>query len=419
MSELTVGVVASPRQWRSELQSHVRNHVVGVRLKILREPRTALDEHLDVMAVDDVASFLTPGTVKRLRERGVRIVGVFDPSEHEGQGERYLLDMGVDLTVPATATAEQLLGALTSFGTVAQVSDEIAALEAAFGEPPPSADAVLAAQGGVTVVSGASDSPGATEIAIALAGVLAARRERTLLLDADDVAPSVARRLLFNLDPNILTALDDVHYGAGTLRSSVGVRQGTAPGSVHFAAIPGLANVADWNLIRDGDLLTLIDELERAWDHVIVNAGPHLEDLGAGLGPDRFGASRATVSRADRLIGVCSASPLGVLRLLDWAADARALQPDVPIWVVVNRAPKSSYKRAELDQELRQNIAPEILAGVSFVPHDERVADAVWNGAPVSRGPFTKAVSELAKIVPATALAGGRRAHARARRGRA
>lgn len=418
MTELTVGVVASPRQWRSDLQSHVRNHVVGVRLKILREPRTALDEHLDVMAVDDVASFLTPGTVKRLRERGVRIVGVFDPSEHEGQGERYLLDMGVDLTVPATASAEQLLGALSSFGTVAQVSDEIAALEAAYGAPPPAVEPVPAA-GGVTVVSGASDSPGATEIAIALAGALAARRERTILVDADDVAPSVARRLLFNLDPNILTALDDVHYGAGTLRNSVGVRQGTAPGSVHFAAIPGLANAADWNLIRDGDLITLIDELERAWDHVVINAGPHLEDLGAGMGPDRFGASRATVSRADRLIGVCSASPLGVLRFLDWAAEARALQPDVPIWVVVNRAPKSSYKRAELEQELRQNIGPEILAGLSFVPHDDRVADAVWDGAPVARGPFTKAVGELARIVPITAAAAGRRAHARARRGRA
>jgi hypothetical protein len=76
MTELTAGVVASPREWRSALQSHIRNHVVGVRLKILREPRTALEEHLDVVAVDDVVSFLTPGTVKRLRERGVRIVGV-------------------------------------------------------------------------------------------------------------------------------------------------------------------------------------------------------------------------------------------------------------------------------------------------------------------------------------------------------
>ena len=413
MPELTIGVVASPRQWRNDLQSYVRNHVVGVRLKVLREPRTALEEHLDVMAVDDVASFLTPGTVKRLRERGVRIVGVFDPGEHEGQGERYLIDMGVDLTVPATASAEELVAALSSFGTAAQLGDEIAALEAAFGDSPPAAESVPV-PGGVTVVSGASDSPGATEIAIALAAALAGRKERTILLDVDEVAPTVARRLLFNLDPNILTALDEVHYGTGEPRRSLGVRQGSAPGPVHFAAIPGLANVGDWNLVRPGDLLTLVDELQKAWDHVVVNAGSRLEDLRGGLGLDRFGVSRAAVGRADRLVGVCSPSPLGVLRFLDWAADARVLAPDVPIWVVINRAPRSGFKRAELEQELRQNMAPELLAGVSFVPDDDRVARAAWDGAPVPRGPFTKAVRDLAHMIPAVTAGRGRRV---ARRG--
>ena len=406
MTELTVGVVASPRQWRSELQSHIRNHVVGVRLKVLREPQKALEEHLDVMAVDDVASFLTPGTVKRLRERGVRIVGVYDPSELEGQGERFLLEMGVDLTVPATASAEQLLAALSSFGTVAQVSEEIAALEAAFGEPTPSQPAPM---GAVTVVSGATDSPGATEIAVAVADALGGRRERTLLLDVDEVAPTVARRLLFNLDPNILTAIDEIHYGGGAIRQSIGVRQPSAPGAVAFAAIPGLANVSDWGLVRDSDVLTLIDELAREWDHVVVNAGSRLEDLAGGLGVDRYGASRTAVARADRLIAVCSASPLGVLRVLDWAADAHALAPDVPLWVVVNRAPRSSYKRAELEQELRQNTAPEMLAGVSFVPEDERVAQAAWDGAPVRKGPFTRAVRDLVRMIPPVAVAAGRR----------
>ena len=40
-------------------------------------------------------------------------------------------------------------------------------------------------------------------------------------------------------------------------------------------------------------------------------------------------------------------------------------------------------------------MAPELLAGVWFLPDDPRVEEAGWRGAPLGRGPFAKAVEDL------------------------
>jgi hypothetical protein len=109
VNELTVGVVASTRAWRNDLQAYVRNHVSGVRMVVLREPRAILDEDFDVVVIDDVASLLNKLTIKRLRQRGIAIVGVHDPDEDDGAGARLLAELGVDLTVTAATSAEELL----------------------------------------------------------------------------------------------------------------------------------------------------------------------------------------------------------------------------------------------------------------------------------------------------------------------
>ena len=66
MSDITIGIVASSREWRTVLQAHVRDHVAGIRVQILREPRLALELDLDVVIIDDTSSFLTKDKVVRL-----------------------------------------------------------------------------------------------------------------------------------------------------------------------------------------------------------------------------------------------------------------------------------------------------------------------------------------------------------------
>src|SRR5207248_1839629 len=149
----TIGVVASPREWRTDLQSHVRDHVSEVRLKVLREPRAVFDEHVDVVVIDDVASFLNRHAVRRLQEQGVRVVGVFDPSEDEGRGETFLTELGVDLTLTADASAEELLAGISSLGPVSRVDAELDALLQELADTEGVAPTATGERGAATVVA--------------------------------------------------------------------------------------------------------------------------------------------------------------------------------------------------------------------------------------------------------------------------
>ncbi len=48
----TVGLVASPRDWRRQLTRYVSDHVPGLLVRVLRDPR-AVEGDLVVVVVDD------------------------------------------------------------------------------------------------------------------------------------------------------------------------------------------------------------------------------------------------------------------------------------------------------------------------------------------------------------------------------
>ncbi len=393
MSELTVGVVYTSREWRPAFQRYVRDHVVGVSLRLVRDSRMAVEEHLDVLLVDDETSFLTPSFVASLRERAVKVVGLHDPSDIEGHGRTLLERLGVDRALPATLAPEDLLEQLKQLGP------EVG-LDSRFNEVVAGLELENPAERSLVVAVGGPPGAGATEVAIALADAVSA--QRTVLVDVDEVAPGVARRLQLNLHPHLLTALDELR-GAG-----VGP-QGDEPASpleralaqpamvggrrLDFDVIVGLANRGDWQLLRGDDVRGLIDELARSWGCVVANLGPHLEDLTRYV--DRFGASRAVVGGADRILGVCEASPRGVLRFLDWLVDLAELAPDQTVDLAVNRTPRSPFRHAELEEQLREHAGPR-LASVTFLPEDRHVTSAAWDGVVVPRSDFRRGIEKLA-----------------------
>lgn len=392
MPDIVIGIVASSREWRSVLQAHVRDHVAGVRVQILREPRMALELDLDVVVIDDVSSFLTRDKVVRLREKGTRVVGVYDPEGHEGLGISFLENLGVDLSLPSTISPEEMINAVSQLQpreNYAHTFDHIVE-EYATGITPDihSADSTLIAVGGP---SGA----GATEIAIALSDVLVARRNATLLLDCDEVGPSVARRLGFHLHPNILSAMDTVSNVTRPLTEMVGRPTDRVASAVSFDVIPGIANPEDWTQLRSMDLADLFIAARKSWRYVVCNTGPFLEDL-SGYGMERFGSTRATVEHADVIIGVMSPTPTGYMRFLDWMSSLRTLGADRSVIVVVNKTPKSGYLRNEIETQLSRDVDSRFIGGLFFIPDDERVSRAEWEGQRVPRGPFLTGVAEVA-----------------------
>ncbi|MFZ4514916.1 MAG: AAA family ATPase [Acidimicrobiia bacterium] len=411
MGDITLGIVASARSWRTDLQAHIRDHVTGVKAQILREPRMALEMDLDVIVIDDVSTFLAKSKVQVLQARGVRVVGIFDPDEQGGLGQGYLEQLGVDLALPSTTRSDDLLyaieqlqpGRLQSTGDVA--FDSIMA-DFDLAHPETVVPDIPTAHGRVIAVAGPSGG-GATEVAIGLADALALRGDVALLVDADEQGPSVGRRLCYQLQPNILTAIDAALHQTHPLPQVVGRRIDHALGHVGFHVIPGIANPDDWSQLRSSDVVDLLQETRRLWGYTVVNAGNSLEDLSA-YGFERFGASRGVVSHADLVVVVGAASPVGLLRIFEWLVAYRMLDAQAPVYVVLNRAPGAKFKRAQLEAQLYENLGVNGIVGHCFVGDDDRVADADWEGRLVANGAFTKAMLELANLIVPSPHAVGR-----------
>jgi MinD-like ATPase involved in chromosome partitioning or flagellar assembly len=401
LSEPELAVVFSPREWADRVVRYITDHGGGrVRLRVV-EGRVALEEQFDVLVAEDITSFLSPRLVRELRGKGRSVLGVFDPEEPTGK--QRLIDAGVEDVIECEAASEEFVRRITTLMSLqAGAPDEP---EVRLGHVLASSARQVAepqgAAGRIVVVGGPPGGCGATEVAIELARVARTQGATTVLVDADDRAPAVAQRLGLPLTPNIRTAVEVLFHEDGALADVVTpVVQGG------FDVLPGLGNPADWSRLRPGEAVEVVRELAEAADQVIVNAGPHLEDLAEAGGPDRFGLARTMVGAAGVLVAVAAPTPVGIVRLLDWLAAVQELAPRRPAHIVVNRAPEGDFARNEIAAEIRRTYVP---ASLSFVPYDPRVEAAAWRGELVKPGPFAKAVAHAARplLSPVTPLAAG------------
>jgi MinD-like ATPase involved in chromosome partitioning or flagellar assembly len=425
-----IAIVRSSRPWARTLHRYVVDHGGAIVKTRPLEERQAIEDEYDVLIVDDISSFLTNHIIEEVHRRGRRVLGVYDTSEYapnqEISGKSRLERIGADGVIDANATPEEFVRII---GDLAPAPEERAVRNANVGlldieeahergpgrngqaqqgptvggevKVPPGRGQQPRRRGHVTTILGASGGSGATELAIELGHALGRRGEKTVVVDGDELAPSLAQRLNLALHPNIRTAVDVVEHGAGRLSECL------TTVATNLETLVGLPHPKDWIELRGSDMIAVIDELSRGRPQVIVNASPAIEDLAGFGGADRFAMTRAAVVSADLVIIVCPPSPMGVARLIDRVADLSLIAEGKPVHVVVNRVPKGNFKRNEIAREIQRNFAP---AGIHFVAADPRVEKASWEGTLVPRGEFTKAVgTTIAAMVPKTIIATPRR----------
>jgi MinD-like ATPase involved in chromosome partitioning or flagellar assembly len=397
VAEPEVALVFSPDAWVEGLHRHLTDHG-GARVRqVIVDPSLAFDEEYGTLVVSHRWPGLTRTFVDAAHRRGRRILGVFDPDESAGR--EFLTLLGVDRVLASDASMAEFVDAFATLAPERRVPVPSAtALEAAVDGDrvsPATGNSDSARQRRVVAIGG-TPGAGATELAIGLTATLSRQGERVVLVDADDVVPSVAQRLGLPIEPNLRSAIESVEYGMGDVDSTI-VRARR-----EVDVLCGLPNVGAWSQVRPSEVLDVIAAIAEVHGYVVANVASRLEDVGRG-GRGRYGISRAVVSEASAVVGVAPAMPVGVTRLLNWVTDVRALNDSAPVHLVVNRAPRDAFRKAELDQEIRRTFEPESL---SFLPHDPRVESAAWSGELVPHGPYAKAVDELAmKIAPRTAAA--------------
>jgi MinD-like ATPase involved in chromosome partitioning or flagellar assembly len=388
--ETELAIALSARDWPDRLRRFLADHG-GARVRVAAMgPEDLLAESYDVLIVDDICSFLTPRLVELVKDRGRSVLGVYDASEF-ADGEARLNECGVADVIEAGADADEFLAAIARVmaGRGSGLASDAAASN---GVGPPEESVVAAKSTSVTAVGGPPGGVGATEVAIALAARLS-RNGSTVLVEVDETAPSLAQRLGLPLFPNIRTAIDVLEHRSGPLERVLH-RQGS------MAVLPGLANTRDWLEVRPRQALDLIRELALSHAHVVVNVGSRIEAEGFGDGQNRHGVSRAVVGSCDRLVAVGLGTPVGVARLLDWLSQADTLSGGGRADVLVNRAPSDQFRRAELLEEISRTYPP---ASFGYIPEDQRLAAATWDGSVPVRGRFRKAVDRWAdRFVEAT-----------------
>lgn len=387
MREPEIALVFSPEVWVEELHRHFVNHG-GARVRqILVDPALALDEVYDTLVVSHRWPALTRALVEELHDRRRRILGVYD--REEPAGREILERLGVDAVVESDAGPRAFLGSLL---LLARDEDPRGAV---LGEPAAEPIREAGAIGRIVVVGGPGGA-GKTEVAIELTHALSVRSRRAALVDADDVAPSVAARLGVPIEPNLRSAIDAVEFGLGKLEGSV---QTCTQGG--FSTVVGLPNVSAWAQVRPGEVVRVLRGLARAGEVLVVDVAAPLDDVGTGS-RGRYALARATLLEADAVVAVGTANPVGVTRLLAWLAASHAIAPGVPMHVVANRAPGDRFRRGEIFEEIYRTFPPTSL---TFTPVDRRVEAAAWAGGLVRRGPFTRAVGAAASVVMPMAVA--------------
>lgn len=386
---IALGLALSTRSWRGSLQRHCRDHVADIDASLLRDGIDAVSGEVSVVMLDDDTSWLSPPTVIQMREAGVVIVGLFDPDESDGHGERHLRRLGVDIVMPCSLDVEQLVEVVRSVTPDTGISERFVELVEAENDRIPKGDRQVIAVGGPAGV-------GATEVSIALSQLWGGIRP--LLIDVDETHPSIARRLGLAIHPHVVTAVE-AHRGEqlafGDDRDRIEnclARSVVGGGPLPFDVIVGLASRDDWSLLRPNDAAALVEELAARWPLVVTRLGPNLEDLTRH--GNRYGVSRAVAQSATRVLGVCDGSSVGVLRFVDWLLDVTALVGDTPIDVVINRCPSSPSARSQLVQQLREIVGQRI-GDIVVSGHDKRVERAAWDASLVTRGGFLKAISRL------------------------
>jgi MinD-like ATPase involved in chromosome partitioning or flagellar assembly len=371
MNEIEVAIAVSARVWPDRLHRFLADHGgARVRAQVLA-PEDALAETYEVLIIDDVSSFLTPRLVQELQRRQRMVLGVFDPADGQDGKER-LRECGVDQVIESAASAEEFVVAVRALVALAPFERVDQA-----DEPEE-----FTSGGRLIAVGAAPGGCGATEVAISIATRLS-RSGPTVLIDVDEVAPSVAQRLSLRLLPNLRTAIDVIQHRRGDLRRSL-----QAIGDI--SVLCGFSGERDWSEIRPIELHDVISELRGGFRFLVANVGPLVEGGGPGE-EERMRLSRSVVAAAEDVVGVGLGHPVSVSRTIAWSIAASSLNPGATRSLLINRAPRSFYRRGEI----RLEVARATGLRVEFLPSDDRVEAASWIGRPVASGKFRRAVDRL------------------------
>ena len=374
-----------------------------------------------VAVVSPTLPGLDADSVAGLRRCGLGVVLVAAADELlEGDAER-MRRLGID-HVLAVSELDSLAATLLRAGehAVAGTATGLAPAD------PAGLDAPAAVQRGrLVAVWGPTGAPGRTTVAVGLAGELAAHGHDTLLLDVDAYGGAVAQHLgVLDEVSGLLAAARAANAGRLDVAQLAAVARSVRDG---LRVVTGLPRPDRWPEVRPTAFEDLLDRAAELASYTVMDLGFCLE----GDPPDPFGPGApqrnqmtlSALERADEVVVVGSADPVGLARLARGLVDLREVVPGVRPRVVVNRTRASLGWR---DREIRGMVEGFTRPlDVHFLPDDRAAADrALMAGSTLGETGDSELRTAVAALTAAvrgerSKPAAGRRRLRRRRAGRA
>lgn len=226
-------------------------------------------------------------------------------------------------------------------------------------------------RGRSVVVWGPSGAPGRTTVALGIAGELATRGAAPLVLDVDPWGGALSQHLGVLEEVSGLLACARAH-ATGDLHGRYLQLQRRVAG---LRVVTGLPRAERWVEVRAGTVSELI-ALGKRQGEVVVDVGFALEADATADYAGRAGRNTMTleaIERADALVVVGSADPVGLARLARGLVELGEVSGDRGVHVVVNRM-RSSLGWSEKEVAAMVSGFAD-LSGLHFLPEDRATAD--------------------------------------------
>jgi MinD-like ATPase involved in chromosome partitioning or flagellar assembly len=380
MSGVPIIVAAGGASWELPLLRGLQQPEHGVR--VLRRCGehgellgTALRDRPRAVVLDAALPWLDRDLVATLRGAGIEVVVI-------GARTAELENLAV-LLVPADPDAAAVAHVLDGLGAVPAHRDDVPARATDTGR--------------LVVVWGATGSPGRTTVAVHLAIESARGGNRTLLVDGDGWAASVAQLLELPESPSVAQAAHSAAHGWPTPLDDC-----LQPGPDGLCVLAGLPRAELWPEVRPEAWGAVLDAATQSFDTVVVDVAAPIEedeDLVADRIPFRRNLmTTVALDRADPVVMVTNADPIGLRRgvIAHRQLTERAL--DVDLAVVVNRIPRSARRAQDCSRTVERWVGKPPAALFPVEPTFGRV---VWEGrslhAVAPRSPWLR---ELRALLP-------------------
>lgn len=194
----------------------------------------------------------------------------------------------------------------------------------------------------VIAVWGPPGSPGVTTTSISLAALAATENRKVVLCDADTrgACVSIALGLLDDV-PGFAAASRLAGRSELTASEVERLAISAGRGKTTFSVLTGLPRSSRWSEIAPAKSIAVINALVGLYDVVVIDVGSSIEENDwVDNAPQRDGAAREILRRADAVVAVGNSDAVGIARLIRGLDELRDVCEN-PL-VVVNRASRAS-----------------------------------------------------------------------------